>query len=458
MTYSPLPAISALAVLVSATIYGLAVSFLTGDVVGAALTVLVVTLTAVVQVFSIRHLRGDPRSGRFLVLSAVFAAATVWTVTATNVLLLAAGWSIASIAMLMLIATGGSAQTSMAVRRADIAFVIGDLALWAAVLIVVTSLGTSAITALSRLDTTAAAVVGTLVATAAVARAASVPFHGWLPATVATTTPVSALLHAGFVNAGALLLFRFDAVPSLAAPLVAGVAGALTVVLAGAALLTRPDVKGKLVQSTAAQMGFMLLACSLGAFAIAFIHVIGHALFKASLFLGAGSAIERALVARRAQPRSADLRPRVLTLAGVLVVAATALAGTDAWSRPSAVLLLFVLATALLAAWRLSAADVPSIIRFAMASTVAGALVTYLLAVASVDDILQLSPPSAAMPAGLAIATFVAAAAVSLLARSRGSLAERAYVFALGWGRPPLPSPPSSTPHAIGPREYRSFS
>ncbi len=119
------------------------------------------------------------------------------------------------------------------------------------------------------------------------ARAGSFPLHGWLPATAATTTPVSALLHAGFVNAGALLLLRYAAVPSAVGPWVVAVAGAITMIVATLAMLTRPDVKGRLVQSTAAQMGFPALGLRLGAFGVALVHAIGHALYKASLFLGA---------------------------------------------------------------------------------------------------------------------------------------------------------------------------
>jgi NADH:ubiquinone oxidoreductase subunit 5 (subunit L)/multisubunit Na+/H+ antiporter MnhA subunit len=432
-----------------------------GDVVGAALAVLVIGLTVVVQSFSRRHLRGDPRAGRFLVLSSLFAAASVVVVTASDAVILAGGWTAASTTMLLLLATGGAAQTRVAVRRAGVAFLIGDLALWAAVALGVTTLGTTDLDALRQLGGPTAAAVGALVAVAAVVRAASLPFHGWLPATVASTTPVSALLHAGFVNAGALLLFRFEAVPSVAAPLVAGLAGAATVVVASAAMLVRPDVKGRLVQSTAAQMGFMLLACSLGAFAVAFVHVIGHALFKASLFLGAGSAVERALQARRAPQAGTGRGMPVLAVAAVIAVAALAILGTGAWARPSAALLLFVVATAAVAAWRIAAGGSGRAWRIAAVAAVAGAVVVYVLAVAGVSDILALPAPAAAMPPLLAVLTFVACAGLALVARSRGGLADRAWVLALGWARPPLPVPSSVVPSSVpghGPREYRSMS
>jgi NAD(P)H-quinone oxidoreductase subunit 5 len=436
MTWPHLRSLAPTLVLMVTLIAGLTVAVDHGDVVGAALTVLVVGLTAVVQSFSRRHLRGDPRARRFLILSTVFAGASVVTVTASTLVVLAAGWSVASLVMALLLATGGAPQTRVAVRRAGVAFVIGDVALWGAVVLTVATLGTTRFAGLADLDATTAVAVGALIAIAAVARAASVPFHGWLPATVASTTPVSALLHAGFVNAGALLLLRTDAVPSLAGPLVVGVAGALTVVIAGAAMLTRSDVKGRLVQSTAAQMGFMLLACSLGAFAVALVHVVGHALFKASLFLGAGSAVERAVAGRAAPRRDHDRRMPLLAALVVIAVAAAAVVGTAAWTSPSAVLLLFVVTTAAVAAAQLAEGALPAGARLAGMALVGGAVVIYVFAVADLGDLLGLPPAAAAMPATLAVVTFAAGVAVALLARTRGVLADRAYVFALGWGRP----------------------
>lgn len=442
-----------------ASIAGLAVALTNADVVGVALTLLIGVLTVTVQAFSVRHLRGDPRAGRFLLLSAVFAAASVVAAIATTPLVLAIGWTAASAVMLALLATGGSAQTRVAVIRSGVAFAVGDLALWGAVLLALTAAPGTRFADLGGLSSPVALLVGVLVGVAAVARAASVPLHGWLPTTVASTTPVSALLHAGFVNAGALLLFRFDPVPSLAAAAVAGIAGAVTVVAAGAAMLTRGDVKGRLVQSTAAQMGFMLLACSLGGYAVAFVHVIGHALFKASLFLGAGSALERALTARRANPPVPD-RPAQATAAGIVILAAgAAVVGTGVWATPSGALLLFVIATGVVAAWQLGAGTRPRVARLLTAAAVAGAVVLYVLLISALDTAAPLTAAQEVMPPVLAVITFLAAIAVLVLAHRGGPLADRVYVLAHAWGRPPLPPPTADLPvdaYLPGPREYRS--
>lgn len=430
------------------------------DLAGAVVTVLVVALTLVVQVFADRHLRGDPRARAFFALSALVAAGSTVAVSADSVLLLAAGWSTATVAMLELIGTGGRGpQTRAAVRRAAAALAVGDLALWAAVAIVLTMTGSAGFDSLAVLTGGPALAVGILVAIAAIARAGSFPLHRWLAATAATTTPASALLHAGFVNAGAILLLRFAEVPFGVAAWIVAVAGAVTMLCASVAMLTRPDVKGRLVQSTAAQMGFMLLACGLGAYGVALVHVLGHALFKASLFLGAGSAVERAVAARS---RTAVPGSRLGSAVGagvVLAAGAVALVASGLLTHSGAVLLLFVLATAGVAGGRIGAARGPLGIRALLVASVAAAIVVYVLLVVPAAEGLAHATPVAAVPPLFAVAVFLVAGLLATLTRTRGRAADRLFAFAFAWGRAPLPSPrPAVTTvsptAARGPLEY----
>ncbi|WP_281176523.1 proton-conducting transporter transmembrane domain-containing protein, partial [Haloparvum sedimenti] len=121
------------------------------------------------------------------------------------------------------------------------------------------------------------------------------PFHTWLLSSMTAPTPASALMHAGFVNAGGILLTRF-------APLLADdravmsilvVVGAFSALLGQALLLVQTDVKRELGASTIAQMGFMILQCGLGFFAAAITHLILHGFYKAYLFLSSGAAVEQ---------------------------------------------------------------------------------------------------------------------------------------------------------------------
>lgn len=427
------------------------------DPAGVALTLLVVALTGIVQAFASRHLRGDPRARSFFALSSVAAAGTTASATAGDTVVLAGGWTVATLSMLALIATGGAgAQTRAAVRRSAVALLIGDAALWAGVAVAAAATGSTSLRALGGMDATAAGVVAVLVAVAAIARAGSFPLHGWLPATAATTTPVSALLHAGFVNAGVLLLLRFSTAPSTAGAWIVGVAGTITMIAATTAALTRPDVKGRLVHSTAAQMGFMLMACASGAFGLALVHAIGHAMFKASLFLGAGSAVEHALRARGLGAGDRSRRGAVVGGALLLVTGVTVALSTGAVTHPTAALLLFPLATAVVAAVRIGSGPGRVTARAVLLLALSAVLAGYVGLVFPAAEALVPGPGASALSVVLPVTALLGAAIVALLIRRAGPLGDRVFAIAFAWGRPAIPSPTASPSASVGgPLEYR---
>jgi len=313
------------------------------DRLAAVVLVLVTGISLTVQGFAVRYLRGDPRAGRFFAGSTALTVATAAVATAVTLTGLVTAWVLVSLSVCVLLAHRTDLpEARSGVRRAARAFVVGDLALVAAALLVVASVGDLDLRSLAatggldgeRLQPVAwlvvpvAPVVAVLVVVAALARSAQLPLPRWLPATLAAPTPVSALLHAGVVNAGGLLLIRLspllDRAP--AATHLALVAGAATAVVGSAAMLVHPDVKGALAQSTVAQMGFMVVQCAVGAFGAATFHLVAHAMYKAALFLGSGSAISHhrrpTAVPAPGSRRSAALR---CALAGVLPAAAIAI-------------------------------------------------------------------------------------------------------------------------------------
>ncbi|MFN8121311.1 MAG: putative inorganic carbon transporter subunit DabA [Thermoleophilia bacterium] len=169
------------------------------------------------------------------------------------------------------------------------------------------------------LDSGAGLAAGVLLVAGAAVRAAQFGGGGWLIRTVGAPTPVSALLHAGIVNAGGYLLIRATpGIPGEALAL-AALTGGITVLVCGAAVLTRPDVKGGLVMSTRAQMGFMLMQVGAGAPAAAAVHLVAHGCFKATLFLASGGAVDGVRRKRDfPRPLGAVTRP---ALAAALVIA-----------------------------------------------------------------------------------------------------------------------------------------
>ena len=143
------------------------------------------------------------------------------------------------------------------------------------------------------LDMNAVSIITLLIFIGAMAKSAQFPLHVWLPDTMDSPTPVSALMHAGIINAGGFLLNRLAPLYSLSPTIlhIVFVVGALTVLLGASMMLVQNDIKKTLGFSTMGQMGYMIMECGLGAFGLAIFHLIAHGLFKASLFLGAGNVI-----------------------------------------------------------------------------------------------------------------------------------------------------------------------
>jgi NAD(P)H-quinone oxidoreductase subunit 5 len=131
---------------------------------------------------------------------------------------------------------------------------------------------------------------------AALLKSAQLPFHGWLVEVMETPTPVSALLHAGVINAGGFLVLRLADIvaPSESALHILSLVGGATALFGSIVMLTQTSVKAALAYSTIAQMGFMMLECGLGAFAAALLHILAHSLYKAHAFLSSGSVIDLA--------------------------------------------------------------------------------------------------------------------------------------------------------------------
>lgn len=147
-------------------------------------------------------------------------------------------------------------------------------------------------------------VAAALLATAALLKSAQFPTHGWLTEVMEAPTPVSALLHAGVINAGGFLIIRFADVMLLApgALAVLAMVGGFTALFGALVMLTQPAVKTSLAWSTVAQMGFMMLQCGLALFPLALLHVVAHSLYKAHAFLASGGAVEQVAAIRRPGP------------------------------------------------------------------------------------------------------------------------------------------------------------
>ena len=143
-------------------------------------------------------------------------------------------------------------------------------------------------------DVSVMTVICLLLFTGAVGKSAQVPLHVWLPDAMEGPTPISALIHAAtMVTAGVFMVARLAPLYNLSptAMTVVALVGALTMMLGATIALTQTDIKRVVAYSTMSQLGYMVMACGLGAYSAGMYHLLTHGAFKALLFLGCGSVI-----------------------------------------------------------------------------------------------------------------------------------------------------------------------
>ena len=135
--------------------------------------------------------------------------------------------------------------------------------------------------------------------------AAQFPFHRWLIESVTAPTPVSAIMHAGIVNAGGVILTRFAPIFDNGFALSLLLILSSISVLLGSGISLVLDYKRQLVGSTMSQMGFMLVQCALGVYSAAIIHLILHGIFKSNIILQSGSIVKRFNIPKQASAKDA---------------------------------------------------------------------------------------------------------------------------------------------------------
>jgi NAD(P)H-quinone oxidoreductase subunit 5 len=268
------------------------------DVVSAVMVLLVAFLGLSVLRFARPYLAGDPHQSRFFSWMSLTLASVLTLVLSGNLLLILAAWITTSLSLhRLLLHYPDRAGAIFSARKKFVVSRLGDLCLAAALVLVYRAYGTWDLDALfaaaSEGNTAALPATGFLLAACAALKSAQFPFHSWLPDTMETPTPVSAFMHAGIINAGGFLIVRLSPLFVHAPGALNALAflGTLTAAFGAIVMLAQPSVKRALAYSTIAQMGFMMLQCGLGAFGLALLHIVAHALYKAHAFLHAGSTI-----------------------------------------------------------------------------------------------------------------------------------------------------------------------
>lgn len=271
-----------------------------------ALVISVISL--IVHIYSIRYMAEESGYARFFVLLDLMTASLILMVAAGDLITLVIAWHLVGVLLYFLL--GQDTRNPSAYRYAFWTFItyrIGDLPLVLAAVLLFQAYGTWSLPAifeqLSQNPTAHEAfgialpeVIGILIALAAFARSAQFLLHTWLPYTMEGPTPVSALMHAGIVNAGGFLINRFAPIFANTSDVLQWVfiVGFISAVIGSILMLAQNDIKKSLGYSTMGQMGFMVMECGIGAFSLAIYHLIVHGVFKGTLFLSAGSIINKA--------------------------------------------------------------------------------------------------------------------------------------------------------------------
>ncbi len=280
------------------------------DLVSAILFGLVSFIGGLVLKFSVRYLDGEPRQGPFLGWMALTLASVLLLVMSGSLWQLAVSWAATSLFLDRLLRFyPGRAGAVRAARKKFFLARIGDGALIIAISCLWLAYGTADIAAINLAaregdSSLWASFAALALAISALIKSAQFPVHGWLTEVMEAPTPVSALLHAGVINAGGFLLIRFADVMLLAPGALAMLVmiGGFTALFGGLVMLTQPAVKTSLAWSTIAQMGFMMLQCGLALFPLALLHIVAHSLYKAHAFLGSGNAVNKITESRRPGP------------------------------------------------------------------------------------------------------------------------------------------------------------
>src|SRR5437899_2950263 len=293
------------------------------DRLSAVMMVLITGVSTTIYLYSMRYMQQERGYARFHALLALTTFVLLCMVSSANLLMLFIFWQLLSWLLYLLSyhyshppTIEGAFKTFAVLRLGDVAFLAGiglasrlygtldfqplltraadvprTFSLWPGI-----GLDISAVTAITL-----------LIFIGAMSKSAQFPMHVWLPASLYAPTPVHALLHAGIINAGGFLINRLAPLYGLAPDTlhVAFVIGGLTAIIAAAIMLTQSDIKTMLGFSTIGQMGYMIMECGLGAFALAIFHLLAHGLFKATVFLNCGNVIHKA----RQEPLLPSTRP-----------------------------------------------------------------------------------------------------------------------------------------------------
>jgi NADH-quinone oxidoreductase subunit L len=306
-------------------------------------SVMILVVTGVgflIHVYSAGYMSHEKAFARYFVYLNLFTFAMLILVLGSNYLVMFVGWEGVGLCSYLLIGYWYEKKSaSDAGKKAFIVNRIGDFGFILGMFLLFWTFGTldytqvfakvPLLSANGVLTTEIATAITLLFFIGATGKSAQIPLYVWLPDAMEGPTPVSALIHAAtMVTAGVYMVARSNALYLLspASMAVVAVVGAATAIFSATIGITQNDIKRVLAYSTVSQLGYMFLACGVGAFTAGIFHLMTHAFFKALLFLGSGSVIH-ALSGEQDMRKMGSLKKHLPITFTTMFVATLAIAG-----------------------------------------------------------------------------------------------------------------------------------
>ncbi len=319
------------------------------DSLSCIMALVITWIGFLIHVYSIGYMQHDKAYAKYFTYLNIFIFFMLILVLGNNFLLMFVGWEGVGLASYLLIGFWyDDSEKAYAGRKAFIVNRIGDFGFILAILLIFLAFGSvnyqdvfgkamdpsflRDISAVELMGLGAGAtitLIGILLFIGAAGKSAQFPLYVWLPDAMAGPTPVSALIHAAtMVTAGVYMMARCNVFYSQSptAQIIVVSIAAFTAILAAAIAITQNDIKKVLAYSTVSQLGYMVMAIGVGAYAAGLYHLVTHAFFKALLFLGSGSVIH-AMGGEQDIRKMGELRKSIPITAITFLVGVLAISG-----------------------------------------------------------------------------------------------------------------------------------
>ncbi len=269
------------------------------DNMTAVMLVVVSVVSALVHIYSVGYMHGDPRYSRFYAYLSIFSFSMYGLVLSDNLFAIYIFWELVGVSSYLLIGFWFEKKSAAdACKKAFLTTRVGDVGMFIGILIFFLTTGVFnyfdvfKAVADGQISGTLLTVAGIGIFFGAIGKSAQFPLHVWLPDAMEGPTPVSALIHAAtMVAAGVYLVARVYPIFTPDAFLFIAYIGCITLFIAATIAIVQNDIKRVLAYSTISQLGYMMLGLGVGGFTAGMAHLTTHAAFKACLFLGSGSVI-----------------------------------------------------------------------------------------------------------------------------------------------------------------------